>query len=68
VLNPQAPTIIGSPDIMIDGVYAWPGDLPFYVRRYHVRLRDDFVAHMRANGWTVPPLSRPWTEFVFDRE
>jgi hypothetical protein len=40
---------------LTDGVWAWREDLPHYVGKYHVRLPSEFVAHMRANQWIVPP-------------
>ena len=42
-----------APHIVTDGTWAWPGDLPYYVQRYHVRLPMDFVAHAQRSGWTV---------------
>ena len=45
--------VIGPADVMTDGVYQWPADLPHYVERYHVRLPRHFLAHARARGWTV---------------
>ena len=47
---------IGSGDILTDGVWAWPDDLPYYIRHYHVALPEDFVSQMRANHWHVPEL------------
>jgi hypothetical protein len=46
--------VAGSPHTFTDGVWAWPGDLPYYVERYHVRLPNDFVIHMERNRWQVP--------------
>lgn len=45
---------IGPPHILTDGTYAWPADLPYYVRRYHVRLPKHFVLHIRRNDYQVP--------------
>lgn len=53
ILNPSE-VIIGVPDILTDGVWAWPRTLAYYVKRYHVVLSSDFVAHMLQNRWTVP--------------
>jgi hypothetical protein len=36
-----------SPAIMTDGVWEWPSTLIYYVERYHCRLPEDFVAHVR---------------------
>ncbi|GLY52563.1 hypothetical protein [Lentzea sp. NBRC 102530] len=40
-----------------DGVWVWDGTLVHYLRRYHVALPEEFLAHMAANAWTVPPMS-----------
>jgi hypothetical protein len=57
VLDPTArPALTPSPKT--DGVWLWREDLAHYVARHHVALPDEFVAHMRANGWAVPALSR----------
>jgi hypothetical protein len=45
---------IGSPDILTDGVWAWPGDLCYYLQKYHVRLPDEFVAHLRLKSFRPP--------------
>jgi len=39
-----------------DGVWFWDGTLVHYLRKYHVALPQEFLAHMAANEWTVPPL------------
>ncbi len=46
--------MIGPPHLLTDGIYVWPGDLPYYVRTYHVRLPTAFVAHARANSFAMP--------------
>lgn len=48
---------------MIDGAWYWPEGLHHYVDRYHVRLPDEFVEHVRANNYVVPDLGPPG---VFD--
>ncbi|MDX3658654.1 hypothetical protein PV646_15215 [Streptomyces sp. ID05-26A] len=40
-----------------DGVWFWSGTLVHYLRRYHVVLPDEFLAHMAANGWQVPRMT-----------
>ena len=42
-------------DSYSDGVWEWRADLAYYVETYHVRLPDEFVKHVEANRWTVPP-------------
>lgn len=48
--------VIGPPNMTTDGVYLWPADLAYYVETYHAKLPEDFVAHAKANGWTVPEV------------
>lgn len=47
-----------SGSLMTDGVWAWPDSLAHYVRRHHVALPPDFLAHIRANDYTVPAVPR----------
>ena len=54
VLDPKL-GIIGPPHILTDGVYAWPATLAHYVKHHHVRLAEEFISHMAANGWAGPP-------------
>lgn len=51
-----ARVIGGGPNLMTDGTRCWYGDLPYYVRRYHVRMDPDFVAEMRERAWMPPDL------------
>ncbi len=46
--------IIGTLAILTDGVYAWPSDFAHYIERYHAKVPEDFLAHARANTFTVP--------------
>lgn len=43
--------------IMTDGTWAWPCDLAYYLREYHVELPADFVAHMRQCSFRQPELT-----------
>lgn len=45
---------VGSPDILTDGVWAWPGDLPYYVEKYHLRLPKEFVDDLRVRSFRPP--------------
>jgi hypothetical protein len=76
----DAGTRIGSPHLLTDGTFVWPGDLAHYVRTYHVRLAGPFVEHMLARSWEVPAdidvatlalpprpagdLGKAWSDFV----
>ncbi len=46
--------MIGPPHILTDGTYAWPADLSYYLRNYHVRLPKHFLLHIRRNNFQVP--------------
>ena len=54
-LDPAHPAI-DPLQIRTDGTFAWPSDLAYYLARYHCVLPDDFVEHMRAQGWKSPVL------------
>jgi len=45
---------LGPLRLLTDGTYVWPSDLPYYVRRYHVRLPPAFAIHARSAGFRVP--------------
>jgi hypothetical protein len=53
VLDDEHP-IIGSGHLRTDGIWLWPEVLSHYVSTYHVRLRDEFVEHLRAMSWKLP--------------
>ncbi|MBK9121337.1 MAG: hypothetical protein IPM18_17295 [Phycisphaerales bacterium] len=46
--------IIGPPNVLTDGTWAWTADVPHYVRRHHMRLPEDFIEWMEHVGWQVP--------------
>ncbi len=48
---------IGCISIFTDGVYSWPGELAHYVETYHLRLPQDFEAHIlkQQNMRTMQP-------------
>ena len=35
-------------NLRTDGVYAWGTDLAYYIKKYNLRLPDDFVKHALA--------------------
>lgn len=43
--------------MMTDGVWLWPGELPYYVAAHGVDLPAEFVDRMRQSGWAIPPMS-----------
>ncbi len=45
---------IGSPDILTDGEWAWPGDLPYYVEKHNVALPTEFLEHLRQRNFKAP--------------
>lgn len=42
---------------LTDGLWVWPEGLPHYVECHGVRLPDEFVEAMLANGWRVPQVA-----------
>lgn len=46
----------GSPDILTDGQWAWPGDLAYYVRKYDVPVSVEMLRTMQSNGWKIPVI------------
>lgn len=46
--------IIGSLSTLTDGKWIWPSDLSYYVRKYHVKLNEEFLLYMENNNWTIP--------------
>ena len=40
-----------------DGTWLWPEELPTLIRRYRIRLPEQFVEHMAAKNWVASPLS-----------
>jgi len=49
---------IANLEVRTDGVWVWPGDLPYYVRRSGVEVPAEMLAHMAKRGWTAPPLTQ----------
>jgi hypothetical protein len=49
--------ILGGDSLFTDGEWIWRGDLWFYLRKYHVRLPEEFIARVREQSYTVPELS-----------
>ncbi|HZN68414.1 MAG TPA: hypothetical protein VFB66_24225 [Tepidisphaeraceae bacterium] len=52
-LGPTCDKIL-FPATNTDGLYLWPAELAYYVRKYHVRLPQHFLDRMRSFNWTPP--------------
>ncbi len=52
VLDPDKP-VIGPPDILTDGEWAWPRDLLYYVSKYNVRIPEELEQWMESNRWEL---------------
>ncbi|SCE99611.1 hypothetical protein [Micromonospora mirobrigensis] len=48
--------LVGGASIMTDGQWLWRDDLSFYLASYQVRLPQEFLDAVRANGYRVPEL------------
>ena len=46
--------VIGSLEILTDGTWAWPSDLLYYVKKYHVELDTSFIEYAKEHEWTMP--------------
>ena len=46
--------VISNLEILTDGTWAWPSDLSYYVKVYHIGLDENFIAHIVKNKWLVP--------------
>jgi hypothetical protein len=66
VLDPSSKRVT-SPDMVTDGVWLWPGELPYYVAAHGVKLPAEFVGHMRQNGWAVPAFGEVERRELVDR-
>ena len=60
--------IPGSGSLMTDGIWLWPVDLVHYVRRHHAALPQEFLAHIRTNGYTVPAVPDERARHIFQEE
>lgn len=56
IINPDN-GIAGCPSILTDGIWVWPGDLAYYVKRYHLELDKDFIQTMRDNSWHIKDIT-----------
>ena len=56
LLDPDGPGVNERGE-WTDGVWFWSGTLVHYLRKYHVALPEEFLAHMAANLWAVPPMT-----------
>jgi hypothetical protein len=53
VINPDNGTS-GIASSYSDGTWLWPGDLSYYVKKYNIKLPDEFISTMRKSNWIVP--------------
>jgi len=45
--------IAGVPSLLTDGVWVWPGDLSYYVKKYKIKLDDSFISTMKQNDFKI---------------
>ena len=45
--------VIGSPNILTDGEWAWPADLSYYVATYNIPVPIAMIESMRENNWSI---------------
>jgi hypothetical protein len=58
LLQPDKPSI-DAPNLFSDGLWAWTGEIPYYVEKYNVTLPNEFIDRMRSFDWSVPPILDP---------
>ncbi len=46
--------VAGTGSSYTDGIWLWPDDLIYYVRKYNIALPDDFINTMKVNNWHNP--------------
>jgi hypothetical protein len=52
--HPRLSALALQPSLMLtDGVWVWPGVLPYYVAVYHLRLPSRFLQFARDRQWKV---------------
>ncbi len=50
----EAAGIAGTGSSCTDGIWLWPDDLVYYVRKYNIALPNDFIDTMKNNNWNNP--------------
>jgi hypothetical protein len=53
LLDPNAPAVL-FPGRRTDGLYVWPAELAYYVRKYHVRVPRELADRMASLNWRPP--------------
>lgn len=49
--------VFTGPCLYTDGVWIWDDVIIYYVGKYHYKLEEAFVLHMKKQNWKVPKLS-----------
>ena len=52
----EAAGVAGTGSSCTDGIWLWPDDLAYYVRKYNIALPDDFINTMKFNNWSNPGI------------
>ena len=39
-----------------DGIWSWDSELIYHVEKYHYRISDEFLTHMKQHNWEVPSV------------
>ena len=55
--------IIGSANVLTDGVWAWSEDLSYYFEKYNVSLVQNFLDHMEEKDWNINEVDLSVIEF-----
>jgi|SRR5579871_1522425 len=60
--------VIGTDSLYSDGVWFWPHYLTSLIKRYHVRLPEEFVEHMERSGWSPQVLPEIQWRKIFEND
>ena len=44
--------------VYTDGEWEWNDPLTYYVKKYHYKISDEFVEHMKKNNWKVRRMTK----------
>ena len=51
IVDKNHKSITGYGSFITDGIWEWRDDLIYYIRKYHVRLSDEFMIYLEDKNW-----------------
>jgi hypothetical protein len=49
--------VAGKDDLLVDGIWLWPGHFAYYVETYGIAVPQEFLEHMASQSWVAKPVS-----------